>query len=197
MNSCLLLTLGIFVCSSVAFAQTASTNAVAKKPVIKKVLPKTTINSEGKEIHAKSYLNKKAPEIVVEKWLTAEPDRAGKFVIVDFWATWCGPCKAAIPELNQLQKKYPDKLVVIGLSNEKPEKVLALKEPKIDYTLAVDTKDRTNDEMNVTAIPHIILIDPTGVVRWEGNPRSSSRPFNDAMFQLMVKRYWKLSPLSK
>src|SRR6184192_849229 len=76
-----------------------------------------------KQLWAKSLLNQKAPELVVEKWLSKEPDRKGKFVLIDFWATWCGPCRKAIPELNALHKKFGDKLVVIGISAE-PEKTV-------------------------------------------------------------------------
>src|SRR6266481_6414230 len=79
-----------------------------------------------KRLWAKSFLNQKAPPLVVEKWLSKEPDRKGKFVLIDFWATWCGPCRKAIPELNALHKKFADKLVVIGVSDEPEAKLRSM-----------------------------------------------------------------------
>jgi len=127
-------------------------------------------HAEEKKLWAKSFLNQKAPELIVEKWLTPEPKREGKFVLIDFWATWCPPCRKAIPELNALHKKFGDRLVVIGISDEKEDTVKALKEPKADYFVAIDTQARTKKTLEVTGIPHVILIDPQGIVKWEGFP---------------------------
>ncbi|MEO6739311.1 MAG: TlpA disulfide reductase family protein [Chthoniobacteraceae bacterium] len=127
-------------------------------------------NAEEKKLWAKSFLNQKAPELIVEKWLTSEPKREGKFVLIDFWATWCGPCRKAIPELNALQKKFGDRLVVIGISDEGEEKVKSLKDPKMEYNVAIDTQARTKRVLAVTGIPHVILVDPKGIVKWEGFP---------------------------
>jgi thiol-disulfide isomerase/thioredoxin len=126
--------------------------------------------AEEKKLWAKSFLGRKAPELVVEKWLTPEPKRNGKFVLIDFWATWCGPCRKAIPELNALQKKFGDRLVVIGISDETEEKVKALQDPKMEYHVALDPQARTKKALEVTGIPHVILLDPQGIVRWEGFP---------------------------
>lgn len=123
-----------------------------------------------KRIWAKSFLGKKAPDFVVEKWLTAEPDRKGKFVLIDFWATWCGPCRRAIPELNEFHRKFADKLVVIGVSDEKEEAVRKMSDPKIEYASAIDTRARMKKALEVEGIPHVILVDPQGIVRWEGFP---------------------------
>ena len=126
--------------------------------------------AEEKKLWAKSILGQKAPEFVVEKWLTAEPDTKGKFVLIDFWATWCPPCRKAIPELNAFQKKFADKLVVIGVSDETEEAVKKLTNPKIEYSSAIDPQARMKKTLEVSGIPHCIIIDPKGIVRWEGFP---------------------------
>lgn len=126
--------------------------------------------AEDKKLWAKSIMGQKAPEFVVEKWLTPEPATKGKFVLIDFWATWCGPCRKAIPELNAFQKKFGDKLVVIGISDEGEEAVKKLTDPKVEYASAIDTQGRMKKTLEVKGIPHCIIVDPNGIVRWEGFP---------------------------
>ena len=127
-------------------------------------------SAEEKKIWANSILGQKAPAFVVEKWLGDEPKREGKWVLIDFWATWCGPCRKAVPHLNELQKKFADQLVIIGVSDEKEEVIRKMTEPKIEYASAIDTQARMKKELAVTGIPHVIIIDPQGIVRWEGFP---------------------------
>ena len=126
--------------------------------------------AEDKKLWAKSVLGQKAPEFIVEKWLTAAPETKGKFVLIDFWATWCPPCRKAIPELNGFQKKFAGKLVVIGVSDEPDEAVRKLSDPKVDYASAIDPQARMKKALEVKGIPHCIIVDPAGIVRWEGFP---------------------------
>ena len=128
------------------------------------------VHAAEKKLWAKSLLGQKGPGLVVEKWLGDEPKCEGKFVLIDFWATCCGPCRKAIPELNALQKKFGDRLVVIGVSDETEDKVKAMKEPKIEYFSAVDSQARMKKEVEVKGIPHVIIMDTNGIVRWEGFP---------------------------
>ncbi|PYJ07397.1 MAG: alkyl hydroperoxide reductase, partial [Verrucomicrobia bacterium] len=72
--------------------------------------------------------------------------------------------------LNALHKKFGDKLVVIGVSDEPEEKVKSMATPSIEYFSAIDTKGRTKKQVEVKGIPHVLIIDPQGLVRWEGFP---------------------------
>lgn len=124
-----------------------------------------------KKMWAKSFLGKKAPEIQVEEWIQEPVNMDGKFILVDIWATWCGPCRKGIPELNDWQEKYKDQLVIVGISNEPKEKVEPFAKENIKYAVGYDTQSRVKNALKVTGIPHIILINPDGIVVWEGFPK--------------------------
>jgi len=155
------------------------------------LLTNITFGQTEKQIWAKSYLNKKAPEITVEKWLSNKPDTKGKFVLIDFWATWCGPCRRFIPELNKFSKKFKNNLIVIGLSDETETQVNAMTSPKIEYYKAIDTRKVLKSKIEVRGIPHVILIDPKGIVRWEGFPALQGYELTEKVVSEIIKKYKK------
>jgi thiol-disulfide isomerase/thioredoxin len=92
-------------------------------------------------------------------------DLRGKVVLVNFWATWCPPCRAEIPDLIKLQEKYRDKLVVLGISEDEvsPEEVKAfVTEQKMNYPVAMSTPEMSKIFKGVSALPTTFVIDTNG-----------------------------------
>ncbi|MHC4174517.1 MAG: TlpA family protein disulfide reductase [Planctomycetota bacterium] len=145
------------------------------------------VPEEGKRLWATSRLWQKPPDFVVEKWLTPEPDIRGKYLLVEFWATWCRQCRLATPRLNDLHKKFRDELVVIGLSEEQEQIVRDLQEPKIDYYLAIDTQARMMKELGVFGIPHVIIVEPDGYVVWEGFPLLKGHELTEEIVERIIE----------
>ena len=124
-----------------------------------------------KEVYAKDLRGKPAPAFHVDEWLTDEPEREGKVVLIDFWATWCKPCVGLIPETNHLAEEFKDDLVVVGLSDESADKIRAFqKKTEMKYPLAVDPDSKMAKQLEIAGIPHVLLVSSDGVVRWQGLP---------------------------
>jgi cytochrome c biogenesis protein CcmG/thiol:disulfide interchange protein DsbE len=137
------------------------------------------------KLYARSVRGQSPPLLAVEQWLTPRPDNRGKFVLIDFWATWCGPCRRSIPELNAFFEKYHDRLVVIGLTDEPEAAVRKMTDPHIEYAVAIDTQARMMRALAVTGIPHCILVDPHGIIRYEGMPTY----LDDAKLEHFLDKY--------
>jgi thiol-disulfide isomerase/thioredoxin len=89
----------------------------------------------------------------------------GKVVILDFWATWCGPCKEAMPVLQQLSDKYANKgVVVIGVNQrESREKVKDfITSNKFTYQQLLDSDGKVGSDYGVEGIPTLVIIDQKG-----------------------------------
>jgi thiol-disulfide isomerase/thioredoxin len=89
----------------------------------------------------------------------------GKVVLVNFWATWCPPCRAEIPDLIKLQEKYKDNLVVLGISEDEapPDTVRAfVAEYKVNYFVAMTTPALAKVFRGVAALPTTFVLDTEG-----------------------------------
>mgnify|MGYP000722470566 CR=1 FL=1 len=135
-------------------------------------------SNNGKQLWAKSFLNEKAPELTVETWISKKPDTEGKFVIIDFWATWCLPCLFQLPEFEKLSEKYPD-IRFIGISIDQNEKlwVKRLKKDGMPAHIQEVLADPyvVGDAWDITSIPRFLLIDENFRIINAFAPRPSDR----------------------
>ena len=142
-----------------------------------------------KRLYAKNdFRGRTAPKIVAEQWLTGKaPVTKDKVIIVDFWATWCPPCRATIPDLNKLASKFKDDVVVIGISNEKPAVVQSfMQKTQMKYNVGIDTKSKSSEAIGVEGIPHVLVISADGVVRWQGFPLDDKDPLTEEVVAKIV-----------
>jgi thiol-disulfide isomerase/thioredoxin len=89
----------------------------------------------------------------------------GKAVLVNFWATWCGPCRAEIPGLVALQQKYRNELVILGVSTDEapPDRVAAFaREHGMNYPIVMETEELRRAFPGVFALPTTFVVDPKG-----------------------------------
>ncbi|MCY4599470.1 MAG: TlpA disulfide reductase family protein [Acidobacteria bacterium] len=92
-------------------------------------------------------------------------DWRGKVALVNFWATWCGPCREEIPHLIQLQERYPDHLQVIGISTDEgdPANVAAFADRMgVNYPIVMATPELNREFPGVFALPTSFIVDPDG-----------------------------------
>lgn len=91
----------------------------------------------------------------------------GKVVLLDFWATWCGPCRMSMPLLDNLQKEYPDTLVLlaINLQESRDEVQDYVRMQNLHSTVLLDEQGAVGSLYGAEAIPMQVLIDKTGIVR--------------------------------
>jgi thiol-disulfide isomerase/thioredoxin len=136
-----------------------------------------------------------APKLEVKEFVKGDPVKGlekGKVYVVEFWATWCGPCRATIPHLTELQKKHKD-IVFIGVSVferdvSKVKPFVAEMGEKMDYRVATDAVPEgkeANDGamaknwMDAAAqegIPTAFIVNTDGQVAWIGHPAQMDKP---------------------
>jgi thiol-disulfide isomerase/thioredoxin len=129
--------------------------------------------------------NTALPELVADEWIEQQPkklaDLRGQVVLIDFWATWCGPCRYTLPNLARWHNEYKSKgLVILGVTKyygrgggkelNAEEELTYLREfrtrNKLPYGFVVEDGEKNDFNYGVNSIPTSFLIDRKGVVRY-------------------------------
>ncbi len=159
----------LFTAAAVCLAFAAATHAQQAEPTLK--------------------VGDAAPALTIEKWVKNGPVEKlekDKVYVVEFWATWCGPCKTSIPHLTEVAKKFKGKATVIGVSvwerAQNNDELIAKVEQfvkdmgdKMDYVVGVDGVDGSmaKDWMQAAGrrgIPSAFIVNKEGKIAWMGHP---------------------------
>lgn len=125
-------------------------------------------------------VEEKAPPINITDWVINVPkDKKieNKFIVLEFWATWCAPCLKAVPHLNDLQEKFKrDDLYFISITDEsvhkieKTHSVVGFKTIVVSDQTKATQKSFGDGKRGITRLPLTVLIDNKGIIKWIGHP---------------------------
>ena len=144
----------------------------------------------------------RAPLLQIAEWIQGAPVteyQAGKIYVVEFWATWCSPCRAGMPHLSELQEAYRDEVFFIGVTRENAEVVQDFLEKPADerisgeegrswsdlmrYTVVADADGATSaafmEAANENGIPCAFVVGIDGKIEWIGHPMEIDEPLKE------------------
>jgi thiol-disulfide isomerase/thioredoxin len=162
-----------------------------------------------------------APPLRVSAFHRGEPIKTfkkGQVYLIDFWATWCGPCKEGIPHLTELQKKYGDKVRVVGVSVWEPREedvepfvkewgdkmAYTVASDRVEGVAATDEEERSRESVDKglmsksylvasgwseSGIPCVFIINGEGRIAWIGSPGEDTTPMDRVLEEVVSGRH--------
>ena len=145
-----------------------------------------------------------APAVQIQQLVHGPPldaETASEVQVIEFWATWCGPCLSGMPHLSELQETYGDKVTIVGITSEdlpKVETFLASSAGDgrtwaevVKYRMAIDDNGATGAAYmraaGINSIPTAFIVGKDGVLQWIGHPASMDEPL-----KAVVEGTWQL-----
>lgn len=111
---------------------------------------------------------------------------AGRAMLVNFWATWCAPCRREMPALQAASRRHGESLAVVGIALDDPEKVASfVDELGIEYTILAGQDEVLDVQRewgnSAGAMPYSVLVDPDGIVRWRHYGEVTAEELEEAL----------------
>lgn len=135
--------------------------------------------------------------LTIERWVKGAPVKVGpgtNLFVVEFWATWCGPCKQSIPHLTELQRKHAGQgVIIVGVSSEPLNDVAPFVAGQGDgmaYRVAIDSSEGSQHRwfaaFGEKGIPHAFVVGTNGTILWHGFPNSA---LDDALDEILSGKF--------
>lgn len=162
------------------------------------------ITNLGRKITGGLAVGDQAPAIRIQKLVHGsmiDIETLSGVKVIEFWATWCGPCLSGMPHLSDLQQTYGEEVTILGISSEDSATVEAFLASSagdsgtwadvVKYRLAVDDNGATGAAYmraaGVNSIPTAFIVGQDGVLQWIGHPASM-----DAPLKAVLEGTWRL-----
>lgn len=184
-------------------------HTIRVEPVRTADAAKAILDRERAEMKLPELLvGSKAPKLQIAEWVKGDSVRGferGETYIVEFWATWCGPCVRAFPHISELQEEHADDLTVIGVNiwdRKQDRETRDFTEPMGEFIERIDTfVDKQGDKMGYTVaieesgkmaeswmraagrngIPSAFIVDGEGKIAWAGHPMMIDEPLKQVI----------------
>lgn len=146
-------------------------------------------------VPASALLNQRAPDFVLRSWDGTNvrlSEHAGEVVLINFWATWCGPCRQEMPLLDEIYGKYRRAgLVLFSVNLDEADNLEAAREMastlRVSYPVLFDARKEVSRAYQASTMPLTVLIDREGVVRYvsEGYKLGYEVRYTDKLRELL------------
>lgn len=148
----------------------------------------------GSKLLSQPTVGQKAPTLSGIKLIDNQlPNLDNKFVFIDFWATWCSPCRKSLPHVDKLAEKYKDKVVFFAISDEKETDVIPFfqKNKFNSLIFGLDIQKNLFSKLEIKSVPQYILISPENTILASG----FSSEISDAYLDSVLTNYNQAKPI--